>query len=221
VLRHPVIGIVAGLVLAVALTAMGHLFYPAVPRGNEKLHQEVGRELAKATLALLQPGGRVTVITRDTTVFKQPALESQLASFQKTLANSGVKPAEKVMLQVDPLPPVEVPAGDFRKWIRKTPAGSVLVSFLGPPLLDDAERQKIGVVNSKIVAFCSGSFPGHGYLKTLMEQGLLHAVVVENLGGTPASHHSKASGLGFEDLYITVTSANVNRLVPAESSGRP
>ncbi len=220
-LRHPVIGIAAGLALAAVLTAMVHVYYPSVPKGNDALYQQVGQELAKATLALLQPGGSVTVITRDTIVFKQPALETQLASFQKTLAKGGAKPAEVVMLQVDPSRLVEVPAGDFRQWIRKTPQGSVLVSFMGPPLLDDADRQKIGVVKSKIVAFCGGSLPGHGYIKSLFEQGLLHAVVVENLGVKPAGLKSKARGLRFEDLYLTVTSANLNSLVPAESPGRP
>src|SRR6266702_24674 len=61
-------------------------FGPAVDR---KLHSDIGRVLAKEGLSLLRPGGQITVITRDTEAFPQPALDILLKSFQQEVRRGG------------------------------------------------------------------------------------------------------------------------------------
>ncbi|MGH7973624.1 MAG: hypothetical protein ACREIC_33320, partial [Limisphaerales bacterium] len=136
------------------------------PSFNPKPHESTGWVMARQALDLLKPGGQIVVITRDTAAFKNPASDAQLAGFNETLSERHVSVGKTLALQVDPLRRVEVPPGDFFELIRKAPPGTVIVSFMGPPLLSDAQRKQLGDAKPKIVAFCSGSFPERVDLKT-------------------------------------------------------
>src|SRR5438552_18676129 len=107
-------------------------FGPAVER---KLHSDIGRVLAKEALSLLRPGGQITVITRDTEAFPQPALDILLKSFEQEVHRERETPVGTLTLQLDPLRPVEVPPGDFYELIRRSTAERIIVSFFGPPVL--------------------------------------------------------------------------------------
>jgi len=197
--------ITLGALGAVALTLTAG--FP--PHVNPEPHEAAGWAMAKETLSLLQPGSQVVVITRDTSAFENPAADLQLAGFQKQLRQAKATSSRIEALQVDPLRPVEVPPGDFLEWIRNAPEGSVIVSFMGPPLLSQAQRAQLKEIKPRIVAFCSGSLPNRINLRTLFEQGVLHAAVVSR-------HHpsssAKLNGLQgcFDKSFETVTAANVS-----------
>jgi hypothetical protein len=135
--------------------------------------------MAQQALAWLEPGGQITIITRDTTTFKNPASDIQLASFRKTINQAHAAIGTLRQLQVDPLRPISVPSIDFCEAIRNTPQGGVIVSFMGPPLLTDAERSGLGEIQPAIVAFCSGRLQELVDLRALFEHGLLKAAVVD------------------------------------------
>ena len=149
-------------------------------------HELSGRLMAQQALALLAPGGQITVITRDTTTFENPASDIQLASFRKTIEQGHASILSLHALQVDPLRPIAVPSSDFCDAIRNTPDGGVIVSFMGPPLLTDAERFRLGEINPPVVAFCSGSLPKSVDLRSLFKDGLLQAAVVDRRGAKEA-----------------------------------
>src|SRR6266498_576690 len=162
-------------------------FGPAVDR---KLHSEIGRVLAKEALNLLRPGGQITVITRDTEAFPQPALDALLASFQQEVRRGGNFNVGTQTLQLDPLRPVEVPPGDFYELIRRSTAERIIVSFLGPPVLTQEQRGALGRVKPKIIAFCSGNMAETLDLSELFSAGLLHVALINRppspaSGGTP------------------------------------
>src|SRR5437867_3072757 len=100
-------------------------FGPAVDR---KLHSDIGRVLAKEALSLLRPGGQITVITRDTEAFPQPALDILLKTFQQEIRRAGDIKVGTQFIQLDPLRPVEVPPGDFYELIRRSTAERIIVS---------------------------------------------------------------------------------------------
>jgi hypothetical protein len=204
--------IIQGAAVAITLGALGTIALTSAggfpPRVDSKPHEAAGWAMARQALTLRKDGGQIVVITRDTSAFKNPAADIQLASFTKELRKAKVTISRIEALQVDPLRPVEVPPGDFLEWIRKAPEGSVIVSFMGPPLLNRAERAQLKEIKPHIVAFCSSSLPDRSHLRVLFEQGLLHAAVVSRR--TPPSS-AKPHGLQgwFDHAFVTVTAANV------------
>jgi hypothetical protein len=189
------------------------------PGLNPRPHEAAGYVLAQQTLTLLKPGGQITVIARDTSAFKNPASDILLKSLRKTIQQGGGSIGSVQLLQVDPLRPVEVPGGDFFELIRKTPKGSVIVSLMGPPLLSETQRKQLGEVNPAIVAFCSGSLPEQVDLRTLFDEGLLHAAVVSRR--TPAVASSARGDLRswFDRWFVTVTAANAGS-IPLQTQTR-
>ena len=108
-------------------------------------------------------------------------------------------------MELDPLRPVLVPASDFMDMLHSAPAGSVVISLMGPPLLTDEQRAQLGQINPKIVAFCSGNISGNSELQRLFDQGLLNTAVVARYlieTGKPAE---KSTAARFDSQYTVVT----------------
>src|SRR5687767_5703899 len=81
------------------------------PRIDKRLHSEIGRALAAECIALLKPGGKVTIIARDTETFAQPAMVVLMASIQREFDRAGAVVRSIEPIQLDPIRPNEVPAG--------------------------------------------------------------------------------------------------------------
>ena len=75
--NHNSTDIVAILTASAAFAAIFLCSWEFRPPVDRKLHSEIGRVLAKEALSLLRPGGQITVITRDTEAFPQPAQQAQ------------------------------------------------------------------------------------------------------------------------------------------------
>ena len=195
-----VIRIVVSLTTIAAWSLLGLSLHGGLgPRVHSAPYEASGRLMAQQALACLAPGGQITVITRDTTTFRNPASDIQLASFRKTIDQAHVAIQSLHKLQVDPLRPVAVPSSDFCDLIRNTPEGSVIVSFMGPPLLTRAERSSLGDSKPAIVAFCSGRLPELADLRSLFQQGLVQAAVVDRRGAK-----------GSEQSFLAVTATNLS-----------
>jgi len=189
------------------------------PGINPKPHEAAGYVLAQQALTLLKPGGQITVIARDTTAFKNPASDILLQSFRKTIRQGGGAIGSVQLLQVDPLRPVEVPGGDFFELIRKTPKGSVIVSLMGPPLVSETQRKQLGEINPSIVAFCSGSLAEQVDLRSLFDEGLLHAAVVGRK--TPVTATSTPGDLRawFDQWFVAATAGSIGN-IPLQTQTR-
>jgi hypothetical protein len=200
-LNSKVIEVSSCLAACAALCVIGLVCCEAPPRFDRALHGAIGQALAKETLSLLGPSGKVTVISRDTESFAQPALQILLKSFRRELRQAKVAEAGTQMVQTDPLRPLDVPSGDFFELLRRTPPESVIVSLLGPPLLTAAQRSSLPQARAKVVAFCPGPIGEALDLRQLFSAGLLHAAVISapaQLSG--AAHPPKT----FDQLYRTV-----------------
>jgi hypothetical protein len=180
-------------------------FAPATAR---EPHRSAGRELARQALSLLRPGGRITVITRDTALFPNPATDILMDSFQRELhaGHAAISSVEK--LQVDPLRLIAVPSGDFQNCIHQSAAGDVIVSFMGPLLLTPAQWQQLGEIKPAIVAFCPGNGPEPIDFRPLFAQGELRAAVVSRRDASypPPTRNSPAP---FDQDFVVVTATNV------------
>jgi hypothetical protein len=163
------------------------------------IHSEVGKALAREALSVAQAGGTIMVIARDTKSYRQPATEAALRAIQKEAEGAKVGVTTK-LIPLDPLRPAEVPPGDFYEAIRRAKPGEVIISLLGPPVLETEQRAKLGKTRPKIVAFCTGNLSEQSDLRGLFQEELLHAAVVNRAGSKTVS-----SGAGeFESLYEIV-----------------
>jgi len=195
---------IAILSAAAALVVMVLSSCEFAPRIDRRLHAEIGKALAKEALSLLGAGGQITVITRDTVTFRQPTLDILMKSFQREVRRAGRTIASTQLVQADPLRPADVPAGDFFELIRRSAPQHVIVSLFGPPLLTEEQRNKLGGVKPKIVAFCSGRLVENIDLRQLFNIGLLHAAVVSRQASSITSAASRNPPNAFDQLYQTI-----------------
>lgn len=210
---NKVIGTAAGVVaLGSALALVFTLSAGFGPHLDAAPYEAVGRVLARQTLGFLKPGGHVTVITRDTVSFQNPATDYQLASFRRELAKTGAKLDSVQALQIDPLRPMTVPAGDFFQWIKNASTGDVLVSFMGPPVLSETQLAQLGDVKPAIVAFCSGSVRDQVDLRALFSLGLLRAAVVSKRSAAVRIRPAGSERELFDRQFVEVTTANIGAL---------
>lgn len=217
---NKIIAALAGVAIAGAWGASYFLAHGGAGPGiNPEPHKAAGYVLAQQALGLLKPGGEIKVIARDTSTFKNPASDILLESFRKTIEQGHASIGGLERLQVDPLRPVEVPAGDFFELIRKTPKGSVIVSLMGPPFLSETQRRQLAEINPAIVAFCSGSLAEQADLHGLFEEGLLQAAVVSRHSPLAAASPPTDRRGWFDQWFIAVTAANAGN-IPLQTQSR-
>jgi len=198
------IDIVSILIAGAALVTIVLFSWDFRPPVDRKLHSEIGRVLAKEALSLARPGGEITVITRDTEAFRQPALDILLKSFQREVGRASRITINIHSLQLDPLRPVEVPPGDFYELIRRSNSERIIVSLLGPPALTEEQRAALGAVKPKIIAFCSGNLAESLDLRELFKTGLLHVALINRRPAPGAADASRNGSGAFDGLYTVV-----------------
>jgi len=182
--------------------------------------QAVGRTLARQALKLLQPGGTITVITRDTMMFQNPATDVVMSSLKAELARAHAQVGSVESLQIDPLQPAVVPSRDFVQWIKKASKGGVIISFMGPPVLSETELKSLGEVKPAIVALCSGPVVEQVDLRSLFSQGLLQAAVVGKRAALCKPARSSNEREVFDSRFVEVTAGNLAALSSGSNVSR-
>lgn len=211
-------GILAALAIVTAWAVILFSIYPFPPRFDREPHRELGQVLAQEALKLQQPGGRIILITRDTAMFKAPAFEAQAEGFRRTLKKARVEIAATRLLKVDPLRVLSVPSGDFLELLRKASEKDVIVSLLGPPVLDASQIAKLEGNRPQVLAVCSGAMPRQVDLKRLFDEKLIHAAVISR--EEPAAASAAGATGAFERHFKLITPANLTELPPLLSDAR-
>ena len=191
--------LIAWVTIALSIATFALSRWSAPPDVNKRLHAQMGRNLADEALKLAGPGGKVTLLARDTEAFPQPAMDHVVAALSSRLAAEGREVRAIEHLQVDPIRPSEVPSGDFYELLRRLPDGDVIVSLLGPPALLPEHAGKLTRPKAKVVALCTGPIRLRANLPALLEGGLLHAAILDR--SAPAGH-------SFESLYEVIRSGS-------------
>jgi len=184
------------------------------PRADRALGEVVAAEAVKS----LGSGGRLTVITRDPALFENPASAFQIEAFYRALKKSNVALAATNMVQQDPLRLVRVPPGAYVDIMKKLGDNDVIVSFLGPPILNDEQKASMGEKRPHIVAVCSGWLPREVDVKELFAQKLLHVAIVSRLQAAPTPPVSNNPREWFDHYYEVITPANLSELQPAPNT---
>jgi hypothetical protein len=205
------IGVVAALITMAAWLWLFLFFNPRTPGIDRRPHEALGEVLAEEALKLLEPGARLIVVGRDPKVFPVRASSAQLESFTRAIEKSRRSITSLQTFKVDPLRPVGVPSADFSDLLRQAKDNDVIVSFLGPPVLADAQLAKIGAKRPLVLAVCSGAMPKRVDLKKLFDQKLLLAAVISR-DDAPAQLVPGNKQSAFEQMFKLITAANLSEL---------
>jgi hypothetical protein len=214
---NKVTGLLAGLMTLGAATGAFFSTHGLPPRVDPRPDEALGWFMAREALGLLKPGGELAVIARDTAAFKNPATDIQLAGFKAAVRRAGGPTVSIHVFQVNPLRPVEVPTADFIGIISRAPKGSVIVSFMGPPLLTEEQRIGLGEIKPEIIAFCSGSLPDQIDLRALFEKQLLRTAVICRRNPGRSSLEPKDPQGWFDKYFQSAAPGNLAVLAPADN----
>jgi hypothetical protein len=171
----------------------------------------LGETLAAEAIRLAEPGARIIVLAREPAPFDVPACAAQLEGFLSALKKSGQSVATLQRIQLDPLRLPAVPPGDFFEVIRRGRDNDVIVSFLGPPLLEPGQLAKLGAKRPRILAVCSGPLPARVDLRGLFAQKLLSAAVISR-ADAPAHGTTSSRQRAFEQCFQLITPDNLAEL---------
>jgi TusA-related sulfurtransferase len=199
----------ASLATVVAWLWLYLFFCPRPPGIDRRPHEALGQVLAEEALKQMGPGARLMVIARDPQTYQMPAAVAQYAGFQGALKQAGKSAAVVRLVKMDPLRVVGVAPGEFADLLRQSKEADVIVSFLGPPVLDGEQLAKLGAKRPRVLAVCSGAMPARVNLKTIFDQKLLQAAVVSRLDA-PAQPAVGTSRSAFDRQFKLITAANVS-----------
>ena len=217
--RKPV-AVVAWIAIGAAAVALYLSLNSFSPPFNPKPHEALGRVLAEESLKLRGGGGRIFVITRDTAAFKSPGIDAQLKSFSATLKQAGAGVTSTNLMKVDPLRPVNVPAAEFLKILGGLSENDVVASFLGPPILSNAQLAQLGTKRPRVAAVIPADLARYANLKQLFEIQLLHAAILNRTEVNAPAPAADTLQAWFDHLYLLVTSANVAELPAPAGANR-
>jgi hypothetical protein len=205
------INAIAAVITVAAWAGLYLVLHPRPPGVDYRPHAAVGEVLAAEAVELAEPGARLIVIARDPTPYRVPASDAQLNGFLNALKKSGRSVDGIRKVKLDPLRLVAVPPGDFFDQIRLGRNNDVIVSFLGPPVLDNQQLAKLATKRPKILAVCSGAMPGQVDLRRLFHQQLLTAAVISR-ADAPTQAASGGRRSVFDRMFRLVTATNLNEL---------
>jgi hypothetical protein len=182
------------------------------PMFDARPQEALGQVLAEEAAKMLGSVGRVTLITLDPSAFNNPAIQFQVSGFERAAKQLKMAIAATNFIKLDPLRLMRVPAGDFLEIMRKLPEGDVVVSLLGPPLLNSAQMARLGEKRPRILAVCSGPMPQQVNLPQLFDQDLLHLAVISRVVPLPSGAAPENPREMFNQRYRIITSANLSEL---------
>lgn len=196
------------LLMAVAVALFGFRYYHSTPKIEEPPHLGIGEALA-GQVTKLGNGGRITLIAPDTAAGKFPGAEVQLRAFHRSLERANLKVAATNLVKLDPNRLVRVPPGDFVDILRKLTDADVVVSLLGPPVLNADQKARLGNGRPKIIAICAGDMPKQVNLKAIFADNLLQAAIVSRPSPGLALPASDGSADWFDHFFLWITPQNL------------
>lgn len=171
---------------------------------------DAGLELARLARDSVKPGGRILLISRDTTATAMPAVEQMQFSFEGEIRRMGLLISARRRIRLDPLRAMTTPSGDFLDLLRKAGPNDVVVSFLGPVLLNDEQKELAASAKAAAILFCPGTAPENAFLRSLLSMHLVQAAVVSRTDPRPGI-------LAFSNLYEVITQEGLNKLSTPKS----
>jgi hypothetical protein len=213
--------IAAAVIGSLALAAMAFmLFWHSTPF-DERPHAGFGEAAAREAAKLAGPGGKVALISVDTTLVDRPAIKAQARAFEETLKKSGHTITVRKTVGLDDVRVMRAPPDAFFELLRKQSENDVIVSLVGPPLLTPEQLRKVPEKHARVLAYVSPDLVASMDVKGLLQQGLVNAVIVTRprpMGTLPSTG---GPAEWFRCLFQIVTTDNLAELPVPDAAPRP
>jgi hypothetical protein len=199
--------------LPILLASAGWLylaFNPIPPKPDVRPHEALGRAMAAQAATVVAPGGKIYLFAPDPVVFRTPAAKAQLESFLSAAQAAKLSIAATKPVKLDPLRLLRLPTGDLLSLSRQLTEKDVVVSFMGPPLLNADQRARLQQI-PRVVAACTGDMARQLPLQRIFDSGLLHVAIISNPN---APSVIPTSGDLFPRYYHVITEKNLSELPP-------
>jgi hypothetical protein len=199
------------LLMTVAAALLVFRYYRPAPQIDPLPHLGIGEALAERVVRL-NGSGRITLITPDISMGKFPGTRIQLKAFHAAMQQANLSVSATNIVKLDPNRVLRMPPGDFADILRKLTDADVVVSLLGPPVLNAEQRARVGDRRPKIVAVCSGDMPKQVNLKALFADGFLHAAIVSRPSPALTLPGSDKPADWFNHFFLWITPQNLTEL---------
>lgn len=204
---RPVAAIVALVITAAALWSLATALRRGMPESSKKMFWSVGLVTAEETAKLLGDRGLIVIIVRDPGAQPSPVQEQLLTGFRDTLQH---KPALSVVA-TERIRPGETswPAATLFQILRQYPTADAVVSFVGPPVVEQRDLPKLRARRAKLVVV-GGVLE---FNRRLFEQKVVDLAITERLQ-PPTSHpgEPRTARDWFDRTFQVLTPATASSL---------
>ena len=203
------IKIAVSLVLMLAAVALlASRYYFSTPNIEAQPHAGIGEALAER-VTQLGGKGRVVLMVPDTSEGKFPGAAIQLQAFHAALRRANLTVTLTNVVKIDPNRVLRAPPGDFTDLLRKFTDADVVVSLLGPPVLNGDQKARVGEKHPKVIAVCTGDLPRQVNLKTIFAEQFLHAAIISRPGVGLTTPTSEKPADWFQYYFLWITPQNL------------
>jgi len=200
-------------VIAVSAAFLWWTLHPIPPSPELRPHEALGEALAQEA-AKIAAGGRVVVIALDNTDFKNAAAVAELKAVERGLKKANLATAATILVKLDPLRLPRVPANQFYDVLRKYTEKDVVISLLGPPVLDPNQRANLPPKLPQVIAACTGDMPKQLPMKKLFETGMVRVAIISRPDAGASGPHTGGPAEWFSHFYQVIGAANMSELPP-------
>ncbi len=205
---------IAASIASIIYTQMSH-----TPKVDGRHYIAIGQVMAEETARVLEDKGEILLIC-NATAPKGSIMDQQMTTFKETLGKRGgisIKATQTLEAGVEARagPDMGLSHDAFLKLLEANPGISGIVSFVGLPMLQDADIAKLGTERPKIVVY---SQMGMG-MKKLLETNAIDVAIMPRMLVAPPSPTSKPSTKKpvtlrecFDLYYQIFTSENASSL---------
>ena len=200
------------IVALVAVAAAGWAYFNASDPSQKfdlTPYNALGAGVAEETVRLIGNSGAVVVVAPDTSEYKDPVVDGQLAAFEGVLKKSGMTVAAKARFKLTAMERMgsggAVPSGVLANAVRDNPNAAAVVLFC--PFPQDYTGQKSD--GPKFIV-ASGYLPS--YRKLLESRTIAAAIVPKFDRSTEASEKKQTLRERFDEEFQVFTHDNLAKL---------
>lgn len=194
-----VLALVALLVIVVAAgLAWRRMHHKPAP--DFTVDEEVGQVVAEETARLVRNPGELVIITQDTTVALNEALDTQVRSFQQALAKHASLKSPKVEKIPQPAWNEGLTKAELQQIMGAHPQAAAIVSFMGFPIMAPSELSAGGTRPILAAVFNSPSPQEPNDLRS--QRSLNFAIVARTEPAAEVAAEAKKPRAQFEANYV-------------------